>query len=177
MAYYRPGHSTKRPGRLLGLGVLLFLLFLPLSATPQGLQERYPTPPPQPLSFFEPGYDGGAPAESDTALEKDLPQDVLDIAKSLGNNPSDLFGYVLENYSWEPFYGILKGPDGVLKTGSGSAQDLASLLLLLLRAQGIPSRLIKLDMSLPVPALMNLLGVTTPEAATRTIQTTTSKTI
>jgi transglutaminase-like putative cysteine protease len=59
------------------------------------------------------------------------------LAETLEYSPTRIVEYVANQIRFEPYYGALKGAQGTLETGNGSATDQSSLLIALLRASNI----------------------------------------
>jgi len=85
--------------------------------------------------------------------------EIQELATSLDNNPVNIFNFVRNNISYEPYYGAKKGSVGCLKEKVGNDVDTSSLTIALLRAAGIPARYRKSIVVMPVEQLQNLLGV------------------
>jgi len=81
------------------------------------------------------------------------------LAKELRNNPVEIYNYVRNNITYEPYYGAKKGSAGCLKEKVCNDVDTASLTIALLRASGIPARYKKSLTLVSVDQLKNLLGV------------------
>lgn len=72
-----------------------------------------------------------------------ITDEIAALAKSLKYSPVRILEYVSNEIEFEPYFGSLKGAQGVLISGSGNATDTASLTIALLRASGIPARYVK----------------------------------
>jgi hypothetical protein len=92
--------------------------------------------------------------------------DLRGIALSLGNDAGRLYEFVRNEFVFEPIYGYLKGPWMTVLQGSGSACDLAALLVALLRLAGHEAQFVigaakiaasELDEWVPIAA--NWIGV------------------
>jgi len=67
-------------------------------------------------------------------------QEIRDLAKQLDYSPVKIMEWVNKEIAFEPYYGALKGSQGVLYTKAGGPTDIASLTIALLRASNIPAR-------------------------------------
>lgn len=98
-----------------------------------------------------------------------LPADAPGVAAqaaALGHDPVAIFNWVHDNVDFEPTYGSIQGAERTYQTRRGNAFDTASLLVALLRANGIPARYVYGTVQIPSAKLMNLVGgVTSPDAA------------
>ena len=65
------------------------------------------------------------------------------VAARIGPDPRKLAGWVSERIGLLPYRGILKGPEGVLAVRAGNSLDRSLLLVALLEARGIETRLIR----------------------------------
>ncbi|HZH13452.1 MAG TPA: transglutaminase domain-containing protein [Archangium sp.] len=88
------------------------------------------------------------------------------LAASLGNDPVRIYHWVRNNLTFVPSFGSIQGSDVTLSKRRGNAFDIASLLIALYRANGIPARYVYGTIEVPAAAAMNWVGgVSTPEAA------------
>lgn len=81
----------------------------------------------------------------DPTLAEELPDVVLsdDIrsqAAALGNDAVRIYEFVRNEFAFQPYYGLLKGPEQTLLSRAGNDYDLAALLVSLLRGANIPAR-------------------------------------
>jgi hypothetical protein len=58
---------------------------------------------------------------------------VVEVARALHYLPIDIFEYVVNNFEFQPYYGLMKGPQATLDTKAGNAWDLSALLIELLQ--------------------------------------------
>jgi cell wall-associated NlpC family hydrolase len=87
-------------------------------------------------------------------------------AQELHNNPIEIFNWVHDRTQWLPTWGAVQNSDMVLQSRKGNAFDLASLLIALYRASGIPARYVHGTIDIPTDKFMNWAGgFDTPEAA------------
>lgn len=70
----------------------------------------------------------------------EISQDIIDLALSLNNSPLEIFQHVKNNYDYQIYPLSMKGSRGVFYDKSGNDMDLASFLMALYRAAGIPCR-------------------------------------
>jgi transglutaminase-like putative cysteine protease len=70
------------------------------------------------------------------------PSDIDAAAASLGRNAQDVFAFLRDRVTLEPYSGALRGARGTLAAGAGNALDRALLAQALLKAGGIDSRLV-----------------------------------
>lgn len=127
---------------------------------------------PGPPRFVSPsrGQMLAAPVTADAGdlaatTEVQITQEITDLAKSLDNSPVAIYEYVRNGFAFDPYYGSLKGSTATLWTRSGNAYDLASLLLALLRAAGVPSHYVSGVVTIPIQQAKDWLGVTDVNAA------------
>jgi transglutaminase-like putative cysteine protease len=90
--------------------------------------------------------------------EVEFSDGIRELAVKLGKSPPRMFAYVRDSLDYEPYYGSLKGADRTLIDRAGNDFDLASLLVALLRASGIPSRYAYGQVLLPIEDLMGWVG-------------------
>lgn len=70
------------------------------------------------------------------------PSDLSAQANALGADPENVFQFVRDQITLEPYAGVLRGARGTLAAGAGNALDRALLAKDLLRLDGIESRLV-----------------------------------
>lgn len=104
------------------------------------------------------------PTDADLAqtIEVQFTQEIRDLADTLGHNPVKIYEYVRNNFEYEPYYGSLKGAQETLWEKAGNDFDLASLLIALYRASGIPARYVYGTIEVPIEKAMNWVGVEDP---------------
>jgi len=82
-------------------------------------------------------------------IAQDLASDVPDVvtsgriqaqAAALGNDPVRIFEFVRNDFEFQGYYGLMKGPEATLRSRGGNDYDLAALLVSLLRAANVPAR-------------------------------------
>ena len=87
-----------------------------------------------------------------SAVAADLADDGKDVrltapiralAASLDHSPARILRWMQQNIAFDPYWGALKGAEGVLQTRAGNSTDQASLLIALLRASNVPSRYVR----------------------------------
>ncbi len=60
------------------------------------------------------------------------PPEIVELARSLKNDPDLIYQYVHDNIEFSPLFGVLKGPVGTLLDGRGDSFDQAALMVALL---------------------------------------------
>jgi transglutaminase-like putative cysteine protease len=112
-------------------------------------------------SSYEPASSSDLPSPGDLAptIDVQITPEIEDLAASLDHSPMKMFEYVRNNFDFEPYKGSWKGSQQTLLQGSGNDSDLASLLIALLRASGIPARYVEGRVELSPDRAMNWLGV------------------
>jgi hypothetical protein len=110
------------------------------------------------------GAEPPAPGPADLAetLETPLTPEITELAAELGGTPVTLYEYVRNNFKYEPYAGSVKGATQTLREGAGNEWDLASLLIALYRASGIPARYVVGTVEIPIDRAMSWLGVEDP---------------
>ena len=68
---------------------------------------------------------------------------VMEKADELGRDPVRIYEFVRNELDYQVYYGLMKGPDGTLRSGGGNGYDLAALLVSMLRYSGIPARFVR----------------------------------
>lgn len=91
------------------------------------------------------------------------------LVDQLDGDPLALYQYVLTQIAYEPYHGARQGAAGTLSRGSGSDADMASLLIALYRAAGIPARYEYGTVEIPAAQLPPLLGFTHYASAATTM--------
>lgn len=114
-----------------------------------------------------------APTSADLAAtpEIQINDKIVDLAARLHNNPREIYYHVLNNYDYQPYYGSLKGSEGVRLEGIGNDVDLASFTMALLRASNVPCRYVYGLVEIPIESVMSWLMVKKPEVAVEMLQT------
>jgi|GEM_PF-1013170 len=117
---------------------------------------------PQAKSFLT-----GPPALEDLnpTIDVQITQEIIDLAASLDESPVAILRFVQDSFDFEPYLGSRKGSQESLKQKSGNDYDLASLLIALLRASGIPARYVRGMVEMTPEKAMNWLGVEDPATA------------
>lgn len=90
---------------------------------------------------------------------------VAEVAKALHYLPLDIYEYMLNNFRYQIYSGMMKGAQAALETKAGSTLELANLLVELLRSSRVTARFVRGRIEADRQAVMNWLGVTDPEAA------------
>jgi len=101
------------------------------------------------------------PGEADLAetIEVTLTPAIRELAASLNSDPLKIFNYVCRNIEFKPYYGSVKGAQETLWEKEGNDFDLASLLIALLRASGIPARYVCGQVDVPIDRAKLWVGV------------------
>jgi len=100
-------------------------------------------------SFMSAAITPGPSCQSTAAdLDKNTPEatvtpEIAALAQSLNYSPVKIYEYVVKNIRYEPYWGLLKGAQGTLVSGSGGASDQAALLIALMRESGYPARYVR----------------------------------
>ncbi|MHC4478983.1 MAG: transglutaminase-like domain-containing protein, partial [Planctomycetota bacterium] len=84
-------------------------------------------------------------------------------ADELDNNPVKIYEFVRNELVYEPYFGSVKGAKRTLEEMAGNDMDLASLLMALLRASGIPCRYVCGTIELSVEEAASWTGVRDPK--------------
>jgi RHS repeat-associated protein len=61
-------------------------------------------------------------------------------ADELGNDPVRIYEFLRGEFEYQPYYGLMKGPEATLASRGGNDYDMAALLVSMLRHSGIPAR-------------------------------------
>jgi transglutaminase-like putative cysteine protease len=95
-----------------------------------------------------------------------ITQPIKDLAAQLSNSPVSIYNWVHNNIDYLPTFGSIQGSDLTLQAKRGNAFDIASLLIALLRAAGIPARYVYGTVEVPADRAMNWVAdVSTPSVA------------
>lgn len=94
-------------------------------------------------------------AESDEVRITDA---IRDKALELENDPVKIYYWVRNNVEWLPTWGAIQDADITLGSQRGNSIDIASLLIALYRASGIPSRYVHGAVEVPVDQFNNWAG-------------------
>ena len=105
------------------------------------------------------------PADLAGTLEAPISSEISELATELGGTPVALYEYVRNHFKYEPYAGSVKGAIQTLREGAGNEWDLASLLIALYRASGIPARYVVGTVEIPIDRAMSWLGVEDPNMA------------
>ncbi len=109
----------------------------------------------------------GAPTAADLAPTEDivLSTEIVALAAQLGNDPVKIFEYVRNELAYEPYFGSVKGAAKTLADKAGNDMDIASALMALLRASGIPCRYVFGTIELSAAEAGDWVGVHDPQQA------------
>ncbi|NQD36438.1 type IV secretion protein Rhs [Permianibacter sp. IMCC34836] len=113
----------------------------PFSKTDSGLLRSAPNVPTDASVCNYTAADLGT--DSTPQAEASLTPEIRALAETLEFSPVAIYRYVTNEIRFEPYYGSLKGAQGVLTSRAGNATDQASLLIALLRASNFPARYVK----------------------------------
>jgi transglutaminase-like putative cysteine protease len=103
---------------------------------------------------------GGPPVPEDLAPteDADIRPAIQALADQLGHDPVAIYAFVRNSIAFEPYYGSRKGSLLTLWERSGSDADIASLLIALLRASGIPARYVEGKVAVDAARAQNWVG-------------------
>jgi transglutaminase-like putative cysteine protease len=106
----------------------------------------------------------GPPTPADTSATPEIPldEDMQALAATFGNDPVRIFEHVRNEFTYEPYYGSVKGARRTLREKAGNDIDLASATMALLRASGIPCRYVYGTIELSAERAAKLVGVDDP---------------
>jgi hypothetical protein len=79
-------------------------------------------------------------------------------AAELGHDPVRIYHWVRNTIDWQPGWGAAQDAELTLGAGRGNAMDIASLLIALLRASGIPARYVHGTVEIPEDRFRNWAG-------------------
>ena len=105
------------------------------------------------------GYD---PADLNPTIDVQFTTDIISMATTLHNSPTEIYSFVRENFEFEPYLGSRKGSQQTLDHRRGNDYDQASLLIALLRVSGIPARYATNTIEMPIEQATNWLGIDDP---------------
>lgn len=86
-------------------------------------------------------------------------------AAELGHDPVRIYEFVRNEFEFQNYAGLMKGPEVTLLSGGGNDYDLAALLVSLLRASGTPARFVRGRIVVTDAQAMAWVGTTTGVAA------------
>jgi hypothetical protein len=110
-------------------------------------------------------FDYPVPHDTIETIDAQITPEIEDLAEMLGHDPIRIYEFVRNNFDYEPYYGSVKGSQETLWEEAGNDVDLASLLIALYRASGIPARYVYGQIELPIEQAMNLVGVEDEQTA------------
>ncbi len=79
-------------------------------------------------------------------------------AEALDHDPVNIYHWVRNHIAWQPTWGAVQDADLTLSSQRGNAMDIASLLIALLRASGIPARYVHGTIDVPTSEFKNWAG-------------------
>lgn len=98
------------------------------------------------------------------APEVQFTPELRQIATLLENDPVQLYEFVRNTFTYEPYYGSVKGSQAALFLQAGNDFDQASVLIALYRQAGIPARYVYGTVEIPIEKAMKWLGgITNPK--------------
>ncbi|MCL6614796.1 MAG: hypothetical protein K6U03_09325, partial [Firmicutes bacterium] len=92
-------------------------------------------------------------------------QELLDLVDRLDRDPLKIYQYVRNELDYEPYPGLVKGPERTLLEKAGNDLDLAALLVVLLRAAGYRARFAQGRIRLDIGQAMDWVGTRDPKLA------------
>jgi len=98
---------------------------------------------------------------------------LMEVARALHFSPLEIYEYVLNNYDFQAYAGLMKGVRGTLLTHAGNAWDLSELLIGLLNAAGTSMANMSFSTArvvVPYATARAWLGVETDTAALKVLQ-------
>jgi RHS repeat-associated protein len=84
--------------------------------------------------------------------------------------PVEIYEAVRNSIRPDFYYGVMKGAAETLRESAGNDADTASVLVLMMRAKGIPARYVRGTIKLPTATLQQLTGTANATQAVRTLQ-------
>lgn len=98
------------------------------------------------------------PGDLDPTIDVQITQEIIDKAAELGTVEA-IYEFVRNECRFQAYYGSQKGSVETLRQQAGNDYDLASLLIALLRASGIPARYAVGEVEMPVDRVNSWLAV------------------
>ena len=95
----------------------------------------------------------------DTSGGQPLTDPIVIQACLLDRDPVKIYEFVRNEFTYEPYVGSLKGAARTLQEGAGNDLDLASLLIALLRASGVPARYVFGTIEMPIEDASAWIGI------------------
>lgn len=96
--------------------------------------------------------------------------EIIAKADALGGDAAELYRFVRNKISFEHYVGSRKGSLGALRELSGNEADQCSLLIALLRSEGIPARYVTGRVEIPAERLLSWIGAEHLEEAPATLR-------
>lgn len=109
--------------------------------------------------------DPPTPADSAATPIVQLTPKIRARARALGNDPSRIYEWVYNNVELELYSGAMQTSESVLMSRRAGDYDMATVLVALLRAAGVPARFVRGTVRMDMNALMNLVGAKAVDAA------------
>ncbi len=105
------------------------------------------------------------PGDLEASIETALTPGIKNLARQLGYDPVRIFEYVKNTIDYAPYYGSVKGAQETLDQKAGNDFDIASLLIALYHAAGIPARYVYGVVQIPIERVKNWVGITDAKTA------------
>ncbi|MDZ7262515.1 MAG: peptidoglycan DD-metalloendopeptidase family protein, partial [candidate division KSB1 bacterium] len=126
----------------------------------------HPVTASEPLLLAQASPDLPTAADLSETPEVQFTPELRQIATLLENNPVQLYEFVRNNFTYDPYYGSVKGSQSTLLLQNGNDFDQASVLIALFRVSGIPARYAYGTVEIPIEKVMKWLGgITDPQTA------------
>jgi len=103
-------------------------------------EQVFPMPASSSLEFTAQSFE---PQDTMPSVCADITPEIREKAEELDKNPVRIFNFAKNGIKYVPYYGSMKGSQGVLYESSGNDCDKAGFLIALLRASGIPARFVR----------------------------------
>ncbi|MBA7510736.1 hypothetical protein ES705_02723 [subsurface metagenome] len=135
--------------------------------SPSSGKESFSTPGVESLGSWEraSARDNPRASASTQTPEIQFTQEIIALAQSLGHSPAKIYTYVRDNFSYEPYFGSLKGAQKTLFDKQGNDIDLVSLLIALFRVSDIPCEYVNGVAQVPIEKAMEWVKTNNPGLA------------
>lgn len=107
----------------------------------------------------------GAWQQSAAPVTLDQARTPAELAAALYYQPQRIYEYILNTVRYEPYTGLMKGPEAALETAAGNAWDQAALLVACLDETGVYSQFVSAQVEVDAEPVRDWLGVTSDDAA------------
>jgi transglutaminase-like putative cysteine protease len=98
------------------------------------------------------------PEDTLQTIDTEMIPELTELAATLGNDPIEIYEWVLNNIYYQPYYGSAKGAAKTYYDRAGNDFDTASLLIALLRESNIPCRYVYGTIKLTPAQANNIFG-------------------